>query len=323
MPKIYIDTNRYLDYYRGGLGEVDVLEDVIANMGHLVVTRQTINEFRRNRLCLLRSLSAEFKKSIKAAGISKAAILHLLSERKELVKYFDSYSTKAKELLRTLELLGRNEDKDPVAAKLFALWGDPAMLVLETTDDLIDKAHRSKLLGNLPSSPGKYSVGDEVIWEVLMANLKEDLIFVTRDHSFSQVILRDEFAQQKGRSLILVTDRFSAALKAAGATPSQHLIVAEQTIDRKLPSKLEWNWKGSGPHARVLFERVNALVQDYLEQVELETGQEFGNDYDYVPIMRGLAGLIIKDCDDFAADLKEQFGRESEGDEDIEPRPDG
>jgi hypothetical protein len=37
------------------------------------------------------------------------------------------------------------------------------------------------LLGNPPSSPDKITIGDEVIWELLLAKLREDLIVVTGD----------------------------------------------------------------------------------------------------------------------------------------------
>ena len=69
------------------------------------------------------------------------------------------------------------------------------------------------MLGNPPCSPDKYTIGDEVIWELLIENMKEDLIIVTKDYTFHEnlSLLTEEYQQRTGRTLLLVTEKFSEA----------------------------------------------------------------------------------------------------------------
>lgn len=86
------------------------------------------------------------------------------------------------------------------------------------TDQAIDRAHQRKLLGNSPCSPDKYSVGDEVIWELLLDHMKDDLIVVTRDRTFhnNRSLLSEEYRRRTGKTLLLVTEEFAEALQAIG-----------------------------------------------------------------------------------------------------------
>ncbi|MBC8726753.1 hypothetical protein F6X37_36380, partial [Paraburkholderia sp. 31.1] len=44
------------------------------------------------------------------------------------------------------------------------------------------------MLGKPPTSPGKDTIGDELIWETLVACVKDDLIIVSGDKTFSNNI---------------------------------------------------------------------------------------------------------------------------------------
>ena len=37
-------------------------------------------------------------------------------------------------------------------------------------------ANNRKLLGNPPTSPDKHTIGDEIIWEMILENIKDDYI---------------------------------------------------------------------------------------------------------------------------------------------------
>jgi len=114
---------------------------------------------------------------------------------------------------------------DPVARAFRDLARDPAVRVFRRTEDLITRAHRRKLLGNPPKSPGTGTIGDEVIWETLLLNLKEDLIFITRDRNYRYhtAYLTEEYRERTGGALT-ITDRVSDALKMTERPPSAALV---------------------------------------------------------------------------------------------------
>ena len=66
--------------------------------------------------------------------------------------------------------------------------------------------------------------------------MKEDLIIVTGDRTFleNKTFLQGEFSSRTGKTLILITEDFSSALKDAGKIPSKKLINVEKQI-KNLP----------------------------------------------------------------------------------------
>jgi hypothetical protein len=122
-----------------------------------------------------------------------------------------------------------DESSDPIAREVLALFADTAVQKFELDDAAIEKAHRRKLLGNPPCSPDKYTIGDEVIWELLL-KLREDLIIVTRDSTYDDhfPILRDEYKDKTGRNLLLITGKLSEAVQKIGEIPPEELLRAEE-----------------------------------------------------------------------------------------------
>src|SRR5262249_41383177 len=137
-----------------------------------------------------------------------------------------------------------DEQKDPVAQKFLALVADPAVVKLPLSDQAIRLAQRRKLLGNPPCSPDKHSVGDEVIWELLIGSLKEDLIIVTKDHTFHDnlSLLREEYQHRTGHRLLLVTEKFSEALKTIGQAPTKELIEVEKKEEQRPATRQKHNF---------------------------------------------------------------------------------
>ena len=235
MAKIYPDTNRFVDFYQAALESIDVFDELQKYKHSLVLTEQTITEFRRNRVSTLNWLVTQFKKTIDVGVPYTTTVLRSLPGHKELTELLATYKKKGQEVLENLKQLIADEKKDPVAQKFLALAADAAVTNLKLTDQAIDKAQRRKLLGNPPCSPDKYSVGDEVIWELLLEHLSEDLIVVTKDHTFHENIslLSEEYQQRTGRKLLLVTEKFSEALKTIGQAPTQELIEAEKKEEQR------------------------------------------------------------------------------------------
>lgn len=229
MAKIYIDTTRLIDFYRVTDDKIVQLEELQKHKSNLVLTEQTIAEFRRNRVTALKQLQAEFKKILDNERPPNAAIIQRLPAQKELIELSDK---RRKEIFDYLNQLINDEKTDPIARGVLSLYGDPEVNIIDLKDVAIEKAHRRKLLGNPPCSPDKYTIGDEVIWELLL-ELKEDLIIVTRDSTYDNhfPILRDEYKDETGHNLLLVTGKLSEALKKIGETPPEELVKAEEKED--------------------------------------------------------------------------------------------
>ncbi len=111
----------------------------------------------------------------------------------------------------------------------------------------LNEAHRRKLLGNPPTSAKKQTIGDEANWEVLLECCREDLILWTRDGTYAENedYLAAEYKHRTGKYLLLITERFSDAIKRMGASPSQDLIDQEQKLadevkEARTPHSLEF-----------------------------------------------------------------------------------
>ena len=314
MMKIYTDTNWFLNFYRKALEDLAFLDDLVKYKGTLIITRQTINEFLRNRVTTLKVVISEFKNSVDVRPPHTTALLRSLPAHEELKSITEDYKKKAKEVSDYLQQVIEDDKKDPVAQKLLALWTDPAVTILEPSDELVDKAFRRKLLGNPPTSSGKHTIGDELIWELLLANMKEDLVVVTGDRSFldNKALLQEEFSSRTGKTLKDITEKFSSALKTAGKTPSEKLIKVEKQIAGKnLPADLMWGkWsKGSGKHAAILCRRIDDLIDAY----QAETGEDISGDQRIIPILRLIASRIQSHCDQVDSLIRDEFGEESDG----------
>ena len=314
MTKIYTDTNWFIDFYRVALEDLAFLDELDKYKGTLIITRQTINEFLRNRVTTLKVVISEFKNSVDVRPPHTTALLRSLPAHEELKSITEDYKKKAKGVSDYLQQVIEDDKKDPVAQKLLALWTDPAVTILEPSDELVDKAFRRKLLGNPPTSSGKHTIGDELIWELLLANMKEDLVVVTGDRSFldNKALLQEEFSSRTGKTLKDITEKFSSALKTAGKTPSEKLIKVEKQIAGKnLPADLMWGkWsKGSGKHAAILCRRIDDLIDAY----QAETGEDISGDQRIIPILRLIASRIQSHCDQVDSLIRDEFGEESDG----------
>jgi hypothetical protein len=235
MAKIYPDTNRFIDFYQAALDSIDIFDQLNAFKADIVLTEQTITEFRRNRVSTLRWLAKEFHKSITIGSPYTTTVLRSLPGHKELTGLFSAYKEKGKETLHYLNELIEDEAKDPIAQKFLALSGDQAVRKIAINDGAITLAHRRKLLGNAPSSPDRHTIGDELIWELLCQELKEDLIIVTKDKTFFDNIslLSQEYRKRTGHTLLLVTENFSEALKRIGQVPPPQLVTAEEEAKKQ------------------------------------------------------------------------------------------
>lgn len=228
MTHIYIDTNVFLDFYQSATDRLKVFKDLHARAEAILVTEQTVAEFRRNRVARLVDLATNIKKTSNVQ-VFTTAVVRELPEFEEWTKARDSAREIAQRMAKELMSWTVNGNIDLVHSEFEKLI--KSCQYIRTSEDAITRAHRRKLLGQPPTSPDKHTIGDELIWESLIESAEGDLIVVSRDKTFleNQTLLKQEFDKPGNRSLVLVTSVLSQALERAGQ-PSADVKAAEENI---------------------------------------------------------------------------------------------
>jgi predicted nucleic acid-binding protein len=224
MTKIFLDTNIFLALYETDGDIREIFEDLHTIRSHLIFPEQVWDEFVRNRD---RALESQVRK-IKAQCVAVFPPTPLIVETggfAALQQVAEDYNRQVQELAAGIRQLIADPTHDPVYSALASLYWDPTVTILSRTPEIIDRAHTRKLIGNPPKSERKNTIGDELIWEMLLADAGDDLILVTQDSTFRNHVtfLADEYTKATGQALV-ITDRISAALAELGTEPSSALL---------------------------------------------------------------------------------------------------
>lgn len=220
--KIFIDANIYLDFYRSTNEAIKVFEELISNSSSVIITDQIIEEFYRNREVVLRTIKTKFKTDTQLEHFS-STFLQNLKEFGDLIQIKDAFVAKRKEIETIINGVIENPENDPIRQLFEKLIGSGDIKILRTDENIIKSAHHRKLVGNPPVSD-KYSIGDEINWELIIQNVKEDLVIVGRDNTFRDNInfLKMEFNRNTG-STISLTTKITAAIEEVGNKASEEL----------------------------------------------------------------------------------------------------
>lgn len=231
MPEIFVDTNVFLDFYQSTTDRLAILQQLLDRADCFVFPEQTVREFRRNRARRLNKI-ADLVKGSSNFNVHTTAIVREMPVFKEWIKARDSVKQHAKTIENQLRSWAVDESSDPVYQQFVQLYCGGTTIA--TPADALEKAKQRKLLGDPPTSPDKHTVGDEIIWETLLACCDDDLIVVSRDKTFleNESILRSEYGAHGTRRLLVVTDSLSEALKLVGK-PSTEITEAELEIQNE------------------------------------------------------------------------------------------
>ncbi len=103
---------------------------------------------------------------------------------------------------------------------------------LRASEEIIQRAQIRKLRGHPPSSNKRDTIGDEIIWETLLSECKEDLAIVSHDGDFLEYadMLKEEYLPRNGRHLLYVGTKLSAALERFGER-SPEIEELEKSVD--------------------------------------------------------------------------------------------
>lgn len=224
MTAICIDTNLFLELYGTAEDPEEIFADIGAVREHLVFPDIIFDEFLRNRSRVLDRIADDVRKR-ETGEVLLPSVIRKNPNIAALQRAGEEYNRVVGVLYADIRRMIVDPAVDPVARAFGDLARDPGVRVFRRTEELIARAHRRKLLGNPPKSPGTDTIGDELIWETLLLNLAEDLIFVTRDRMFyyHTAYLAEEYRERTGSNLT-ITDRISDVLKLVGRPPSPALV---------------------------------------------------------------------------------------------------
>ena len=122
------------------------------------------------------------------------------------------------------------------------------------------------LIGNPPIDDEKNTIGDQIIWETLISNLEDDLIFITFDKTYEKHIsfLKNEYNKKLGKKLS-ITEEVSFALSEIGEKPSKELINFEKYDKRLTKPKVTFYTESPIASAFVNLRNYKQLFLDILD----------------------------------------------------------
>lgn len=242
--KILIDTNIFLDFYRTNSHPVNIFNALKENISSIIITEQIILEFERSRENILSNVKQKFQQESNIEDFS-SSYLQNLEEFKDLIKVQKNYRQIQKSILAKFNKIIDDPLLDPIY-NYFTEFVNLAVknnLILPTTDEIISKAEKRKKIGNPPVSD-KYSIGDEINWEIVLENVVDDLILVGRDNTFTKNLnfLKKDFHKRTGKIIVNVTKSITESLELAGITPSNEVKIEEDATLKELEKYNDY-WK--------------------------------------------------------------------------------
>ena len=224
MCKVFIDTNVFLRLYQTKEGNITrIFEDISKLKSSIVFVDQVFDEFLRNRdKILMKQIENVSNQKIKNLHVTP--LIKSLDEFSDLVEARKLFDINHKKLLSKIEKIKDDIKEDVVYKNFCDLYSDSALTKYVRTDEIIDKAHTRMLIGNPPIDDEKNTIGDQIIWETLISNLNDDLIFITYDSTYEDHIsfLKAEYRSKVNKDLH-ITEKVSFALSKIKEKPSTEL----------------------------------------------------------------------------------------------------
>lgn len=226
MFKIFIDTNIFFDFYRYNKNDniSNLKNEFRKYYDHFVNTRQSYDEFFRNRERTLNDFIQTLNGQINPLYDG-----NFLSSLDGFKDYYDNMKLANKSIQAMKEKCNElifDFEKDPV----YSLYSLFCNVIYERTESTVDSAIKRKYIGNPPTS-NKTTCCDEIIWESILANCKDNLIIVTRDKTYHENynFLKNEYKEKTGKELMIV-ELISEAICLLGDIPSSNLEIIEKNI---------------------------------------------------------------------------------------------
>jgi predicted nucleic acid-binding protein len=235
-----IDTNVLLDFYRFSGGNAsEMLQQLDAHKNEIILTRQVLMEFLKNRRSAIVAAFSQLSKPIVPAlplnlrglVVSNAMITQLKDAEA-------SYKEIERKIKAIIETPSENDDVFKLVTTVFSSRAD------DEGDELFEKASNRWQRGYPPRKDKDNSIGDALNWEAMLAVVganpdSPNLIIVSRDGDFSdgpkgQVInewLEWEFKEKFGDDrVVLLTQSLSEAIGYLGEAVSNQSATQESEV---------------------------------------------------------------------------------------------
>ncbi len=231
MIKLFIDTNKYLDFYRYKEENIEVLNK-LAQCKNILITEQVIDEFERNRIKELQSVKDKIHElnsrintksfNIEPIGIYENLIKEINSNNSqrinEIKKDISQFEDNISNIINSLET-------DSVNNTFLTILNNKKTIIYKHNDLYYQKALKRNNLGGIPRSDknGFHTICDEYIWETLIHESNFDICFVTRDKTYlnNQDLLTKEYKEKTGKDIVFV-DTISDGLAYLGTYVSKY-----------------------------------------------------------------------------------------------------
>jgi len=253
---VFVDTNIFLDFYRGNNeASLSLLKKLETVKESIISTYQVEMEFKKNRqtvICeTLKNIKFDSKISLPALFHDSATSTSLNNLRKDANKKLKIVEK------RFLHLLRHPKSGDVVFQTLEDIFHNPSAHVLTRDMNIRHKikrlAWRRFILGYRPRKKNDTSTGDALNWEWLIQcgnHFSGKIIIVSRDSDYGTTIngnsflndhLLQEYKERVGpRRVIQLTNKLSVALKELDVPVTKAEESAEKDqLDKWLTSFIE------------------------------------------------------------------------------------
>lgn len=167
---LFIDSNKYLDFYRRDLGKRQ-LESLVEQVDSIFITQQVLSEIQRNKLVVAADFCKKKSESLKLKNCQLPECLFntnidILQQMPKSNKEIEQVNDKVDDLmLKTLKQISRSEDE--VSKSLSPIF---AKAVLHSAEEL-QRAKERRELGNPPGKSNN-PLGDQLTWEQILTHFK-------------------------------------------------------------------------------------------------------------------------------------------------------
>jgi len=221
--KIFIDTNIYLGFYEENQDHIKKVFDLSKIKKYLVLIDYCWDEYYRNRSSVFDILIREIV-THQTKDPHRTSFISGFEEYSQAKNFSEQTKGAIRNLKNRTNKVKEDPTDDPVYQTLSELYSDITIKKYQMNDKLIDLAKKRRILGNPPMTKDKVSIGDELIWEILLENVNDDLIIVSRDKTFNTHFdyLKSEFRKRTGKTLYIF-NQLKDAFDKVGESASQDL----------------------------------------------------------------------------------------------------
>ena len=264
MAKILIDSNVFIDLLALSAVQVQAFfDELIKNKTHVIFPQQVVDEVLRNSPEKIANTSQNLEKDLPKINGKTFKCLDVGEE----VKQINSNLTLLRKKINT--------DKDKKEKNVLTFFKEKTkhFILLPTSAKIIRAARLRKEKGNPPSSGT--SIGDEIIWESVLAWGKDDIVIFTRDKTWIEHkgFLEYEYESKNNKKILAFERELSKAYELLNLEESKRLKEIENAERKQfaLENLRFFENIGVGDQLQKMIEEVTAPMRAVWENMTVQT----------------------------------------------------